>query len=122
MPDLPSVEQTFTADTSGYVDAIAEMIAANITLRGDIDTTIAKIGELGAAVSALPDSKVIKVSADTTRALEDIGAVSRALDSLGDREITVTVRYVTAGDVPDAVRGAVTVPASGGGGGGADVQ
>lgn len=94
MPELPKVSQDFTADTSGYIAGIDAMIAA-------ADEFLRKNAEMITAIEALKEE----------------------LDSI-PREITVSIRYVTSGEIP-TVRGATQVirqqviPAEGGWRGGA---
>ena len=79
MPELPKVSQDFEASVAPYVTAIEEAIAANQKFINSIQDAITKVGELEAAMAALHD-----------------------------KEITVTVKYVTDGQ-PEKFQEAVQV-------------
>jgi hypothetical protein len=105
---LDPVSQSFTADTDGYVQGMERIVAANIAAGDSIDREVlAKISQISAALGKLPDSKSIRITADTSSALASIAAVEAALGRLTDREVTVRVRYVTEGAPPDAGSSAV---------------
>ena len=69
----------------------------------EIAKYVAKIGEMRREYAALVgDVKPIKIDADTSAAMAKIGALKAELGSLGDKTVTVTVKYVTVGDKPGA--------------------
>jgi Transglycosylase SLT domain len=98
VPSLPPVSEDFTADSSGYLAAIQEMIDETRRL---IDT----VNELHAVIDALPDLKEIEVNV-TGDALETIAAIREELGDLDDRTIVVNVVYRNGGgpDIRDATQ------------------
>ena len=84
---LSPVEQPFDADITKYIEKVRAMKA--------------EYASLVAYVAANP----IKIDADISGAMAKIGEVRSALAGLGDKEITVTVKYVTVGDKPGAGAG-----------------
>ncbi len=82
---LRDVEQRFGADASGYLAEISKIIQANREV-------LASIREVRKA----------RIDVDNSGALAGIAEVRAALGSLRDKEITVTVKYVTVGDKPGA--------------------
>lgn len=68
---LPSVEQKFTADVSGYLSGIDAMIGRNERFVASIDNVIRKIGEMEAM-----------------------------LNRISDKDVTIRVRYETIGEKP----------------------
>ena len=110
---LRDVVQKFTIDSTGYDAGIARMIRDNEDLIASIAKVKREIAGIGAALGALPDGKKIRIDVDTGDAMGAIAALKGELGSLGDREITVAVRYVTTGDHP---AGAGAVPGVGGDG------
>ena len=110
---LHPVSQSFDADASGYLRAMSEMIGRNIAFGLSVDEDVlAKIGQISGALRGLPDSKTIRVSVDPGQALADIARIDAALGSLGDREVTVRVRYEGAGDVPAGLGAAAGIGAA----------
>jgi hypothetical protein len=85
---LPSVEQAFVADASGYIAGVAKMIKANEGLVADIAKVKREIAGLGTAMAALPD-KHIKIDVDTSAAMGKVAALRAALDGLGDKTVHV---------------------------------
>lgn len=90
---LPTVEQKFTADASGYIRAIKEMISANEDL-------VDSINEIQGDIVALK-GKEIKITVDAKQALADIAAVKKALGELGDKTIHINAVSNALGDVRD---------------------
>ena len=93
---LPTVEQKFVVDSSGYTEGIEKMIGGNEALISSINSVIGEIGKLKAAMGALGD-KQIRISVDSGQALADIAAVKAALGGLGNKNIKITVTQ--AGDI-----------------------
>ena len=92
---LDPVSQSFSADTSGYIAGLEKAITANIAFIDSIDDVIRKSKELGAALKSIPDVKRISVEVSgIDAAIGKVGALKSALDSLSDREVSVTVRHV----------------------------
>lgn len=86
---LPSVSQSFDADTSGYIAGIAKMIKGNEDLIASIAKVKSEIAGLGTALAALPDRRVKVEVTGIDEALGKVGALRSALDGLGDKHISV---------------------------------
>jgi hypothetical protein len=99
---LRDIEQRFTADATGYLAAIREIIGANRRFAVSVDSDVLQqIAKIRTELGSLPDSATIRVTVDTAGALAGIARVKAALDDLpAARDITITTRYVTVGDVP----------------------
>ena len=121
--ELHDVVQKVGMDASGYhqgaLDAIADNIAMGESLQREV---LDRLRDLDKRLRGLPDSKTIRVSADVSRALSDIGRVGAALDGLRDREITVRVRYVTEGEPGSAAGAAFRATAAAPFAGGTDMR
>lgn len=105
--ELKDIRQKVGMDASEYHSESLLIVRDNVAMQSSFDDVTAKIGKFDTALRALPDSKSIKVTADTSAAMAQIAAVDAALGKLQDREITVRVRYVTEGAPPDAGSSAV---------------
>jgi phage-related protein len=91
VPDLPPVNEDFTADNSDYIAKVQEMINATQELSDKLTEAAASAEELHAALDDLPDQKEIRI-AITGIANEQIAELEAALDQLpADKEITVTL-------------------------------
>ena len=91
MPDLPRVEQSFTADVSDYVAKMQLMIDETERFAEEIDEAIGKIGEFKAALASLPDEVDIKVTLDTAGLAEQIEEIKTEVDALGKATIPITL-------------------------------
>ena len=81
---LNPVEQRFSADASGYIAEIGKIIRANREV-----------------LDSIREIQQVRIDVDTSGALAKIAALKAELGSLGDRNITVSVKYVSTGDAPD---------------------
>lgn len=80
---LGPVEQKFGADASSYLSEISKIIRANREV-----------------LDSIREIQRVRVDVDTTAAMAKIAALKAELGALGDKTVTVTVKYVTVGDKP----------------------
>ena len=82
MPDLPRVEQSFTADVSDYVAKMQSMVDETEAFVREVDAAILKVGEFKAALDSLPDMKVVTIVTKyvTEGKPEDIAAATATLN------------------------------------------
>lgn len=100
MPELPSINEDFTADASGYLAALQAMIDKTQQLTNQVN-------ELHAAIDALPDVKNIEINITGT-AVATLTAIREDLDALDDRTIVVNIVYKNIGG-PDTIKEATQV-------------
>src|SRR5579859_1496026 len=86
---LPEVTQAVGADTQRYIEAYRKAREETVKLIGANDDFIRKIGEVQAALKALPDRKTVRIDVEAGAALAEIAKVRAALDGLGDKNITI---------------------------------
>ena len=95
MPELPRVEQTFTADVTDYVAKMEEMVAANERFISSIEDAIGKIEEFRAALDSLPSEKDIKIELNEDDVLEQVAYIRELLNGIPDhKNVTVTVEQM----------------------------
>ena len=85
MPGLPAVEQTFEANTRPFVDGVEAAIQALRDFDAKMDVTIAKVGELQAALDKL-DGKTISINLEGIP--EDIAEATELKDVIDDLPVT----------------------------------
>ena len=86
---LRDVEQRISLDASGYDAGTLKIIQDNKTIITSIGDVQRKIKDLGVDLTALGGDRRIKIDVDTAGAMAKIGELKAALDSLGDRHISI---------------------------------
>lgn len=89
MPDLPKVEQEFSADVTAYVSNLQAAIAKTKTFASAVGDAITKVNELNAALKALPDMKTITIV--MTGMDEALAKTATLKNSINDLPTTKTI-------------------------------
>ena len=79
MPSLPPVEQSFTADASGYLAGIEEMMAVADEFIVKNRDVIASIGEMQTAIDGL-HGKDIQITLNEDEVLEQVAYIREIID------------------------------------------
>jgi len=109
LSQLPAEKTTAVSVTTQGADAVAatqqkieklDDKQATVTVTADaaaVEATNQAMGSVEGKVDAIPDNKRVRVQADVSQALINLGRVLDALAQVQDKEVTVTVNQVVNG-------------------------
>ena len=101
VPELPRVEQTFTADVTDYVAKMEELVAANQEFIDSVDDAMGKLEEFRVALDSLPDEKNIRIDLNEDDILEQVAYIREVLGGIPDhKNVTVTTKTTGEGTAP----------------------